>query len=375
MPNKILAPSWGAATLALGLALSATPAYAGFQWLSPNDGSAVQPSATGVYTTAPQSAVTVPAESAPEVISPVIITGEARTVPSDVATSNAAPTPLSQPTTVPLSSARTPSSVHTLVPPAAAPAAAVPAQATKEAPASDLSLATISVAPTEEHAASTGVVKGFASQVPLAFALRQVLPTGYSFSIDPGIDTDTLVSYKGGKPWSETLKSMLTPAGLVEHEQGTVVTIGRGAATLAEKAPSPSPSLSLSSSLPPAPAPALSIQPTKTVGSLNALPTPSEESGLNVSPADGWSAERGETLRKVLTKWCQRSGVELQWLAEYDYPVDASAHFNSSFEDAVRSLLAGFDGARPQPIGELHTNPGAGQMVLVVQSRGNSYSN
>jgi hypothetical protein len=96
---------------------------------------------------------------------------------------------------------------------------------------------------------------------------------------------------------------------------------------------------------------------------------------VNVNSAEGWTAERGDTLRKVLIDWCRHAGVELQWLAEYDYPIEASAHFNGGFEDAVRNLLAGFDSARPQPIGELHTNPNAGQKVLVVQARGNSYSN
>ena len=84
---------------------------------------------------------------------------------------------------------------------------------------------------------------------------------------------------------------------------------------------------------------------------------------------------RGDTLHKVLSDWCQHSNVELQWQAEYDYPVEASAHFEGKFEDAVRGLLAGFDGARPQPVAELHANRGAGQRVLVVQARGNSYSN
>jgi hypothetical protein len=102
------------------------------------------------------------------------------------------------------------------------------------------------------------------------------------------------------------------------------------------------------------------------------MATPAERPSANV---DGWTVQRGETLRKVLTAWCGKAGVELKWLAEYDYPVEASAHYNGGFEEAVRSLFAGFDGARPQPIGELHVNPRAGQDVLVVQARGNSYTN
>jgi hypothetical protein len=110
----------------------------------------------------------------------------------------------------------------------------------------------------------------------------------------------------------------------------------------------------------------------KTSVSPNVL---SEAPVVSAPFADGWSAGRGETLRKVLTGWCSRAGVELKWLAEYDYPIEATARFNGGFEDAVRSLLAGFDGARPQPFGELHANARAGQKVLVIQTRGNSYTN
>ena len=328
MPNKILARSCGTATLVLGLALSATPVYAGFQWVAPTSGAAYQPPA---YHAPALNAYVPPlssATNAPEVISPVIISGDVR---------QTQPTPLSL-----SSSSATP--------------------ALKEGSKVDLATATISAAPSSGDAPSGGdVVQGFASQVPLALALRQVLPIGYSFSIDQGIDMDTLVSYKGGKSWRETLKTMLAPEGFVSHEQGTVITVSRGGgeAPVVDKAPS------------------LSRQSAGTLGQISNFRASSEPSPapIHVSSADGWSAERGDTLRKVLTEWCRRSGVELKWQAEYDYPIEASAHFNNGFEDAVRNLLAGFDGARPQPIGELHSNSSAGQMVLVVHARGNSYSN
>lgn len=87
-----------------------------------------------------------------------------------------------------------------------------------------------------------------------------------------------------------------------------------------------------------------------------------------------WAAMRGETLHKVLEKWGHQAGVEIDWLAEYDYPLQASVAFNGTFEDAVRSLLSGFEQAHPQPIAALHANPSAGQMILVIETRGNSYT-
>jgi hypothetical protein len=219
-------------------------------------------------------------------------------------------------------------------------------------------------------APSTGgdIVQGFASQIPLALALRQVLPVGYNFSIDQNVDMNTSVSYKGGKSWRETIHDMLASAGLTSREQGTTVSVSR--AGLSELAP-----LAIDNS--PMPGQSVGFQEPPSMGHLPNMMASirSDVPSYNVNPADGWTAEHGDTLHKVLSEWCRRANVELQWLAEYDYPVEASAHFSGSFEDAVRNLLAGFETARPQPIGELHSNPSAGQMVLVVSPRGNSYSN
>src|SRR5262249_51167519 len=78
------------------------------------------------------------------------------------------------------------------------------------------------------------VVHGFAKGVPLAVALRQILPTGYAFSIDQGVDTGTLVAFQGGKPWRETLRSALAPVGLALREQGQMVSIGFPSSAKAE---------------------------------------------------------------------------------------------------------------------------------------------
>src|SRR5262245_43129366 len=46
--------------------------------------------------------------------------------------------------------------------------------------------------------ASTGQVEGFADNIPLSVALRQVVPQTHGFSVDQGIDMNTLVSWRGG---------------------------------------------------------------------------------------------------------------------------------------------------------------------------------
>lgn len=307
------------------LVFATTPAHAGFQWMAqPEQAPAYQQAASSGYAT-----VAPAATSAPEIVSPVVISGSATDQSSYVLSS--------------------------------APAQTAPARPIKEV--TDLSSATLTI----PAATANETVRGFGTQIPLALALRQILPVGYNFSIDQNIEIDTAVSYKGGKSWRETVKDMLAPAGLTMREQGAVVTVSRAAPApvAASEAPVLQP---ISSSMPPKPT------VPQTLGTLSSSYTP-DMSGVNVGPGSGWSAQRGDSLHKVLTEWCRRAGVELQWRSEYDYPMEASASFSGDFEDAVRGILAGFEEARPQPVGELHSNPSAGQRLLVVQARGNNYSN
>ncbi|MDD3181275.1 MAG: TcpQ domain-containing protein [Alphaproteobacteria bacterium] len=108
---------------------------------------------------------------------------------------------------------------------------------------------------------------------------------------------------------------------------------------------------------------------------LAAAPAVTESSPYVLDRAvNSWDAVKGGTLQSVLSEWCKRANVELSWQAEYDYPLQASVSLSGSFEGAVRSLLAGFQEANPQPVGYLYNNQAAGQTVLVVQVRGNSYN-
>ena len=74
MPKKIISKFCVAAALVAGLAVSAMPAYAGFEWVAPNDGASNQ---QGSYAPPPAPA----ASSVPEIISPVIISGDSRSQP------------------------------------------------------------------------------------------------------------------------------------------------------------------------------------------------------------------------------------------------------------------------------------------------------
>ena len=57
-------------------------------------------------------------------------------------------------------------------------------------------------------------VVGFGNQVPLAFAIRQIVPAGVAVRYGPGADPAILVDWKGGAPWDQVLKASVKQAGL-----------------------------------------------------------------------------------------------------------------------------------------------------------------
>jgi hypothetical protein len=226
---------------------------------------------------------------------------------------------------------------------------------------------------------TSDVVRGFANHVPLSVALRQLLPVGYGFSVDPAVDLGTQVSFRGGKLWRDTLADALTPVGLAAREQGQMVTVVHVAVN-AEP---------VIEDLPLTPVvPSVSLSPQPHVLALPAAPVAVPQAPILLPPSlpiqtngvssderppllETWNAERGDSLRLVLDRWARRAGVEFNWMSEYDYPLQASVHLTGTFEDAARNLLLGFEAAHPQPVAELHSNSRVGQTVLIVTSRGN----
>ncbi len=155
----------------------------------------------------------------------------------------------------------------------------------------------------------------------------------------------TTVSFQGGRPWRETVREMLIPAGLVMREKGQTIAIGYKTDTTASTLDCIPLRLLQRNTL--SMAPAVTVFPQAVVASHPAPPA-------NLSTSDNWTGERGDSLHKVLDGWCRRARVELDWLSEYDYPLEASVTYKGTFEDAVRTMLVGFEDAHPQPIAELH---------------------
>ena len=76
----------------------------------------------------------------------------------------------------------------------------------------------------------TTVASGFGHEVPLRFAVRQLLPENWRVRYGQGVDPDRLVSWEGGRPWDFVLRDAVKPLSLQAYAapgEARVVQIAR----------------------------------------------------------------------------------------------------------------------------------------------------
>ena len=103
------------------------------------------------------------------------------------------------------------------------PAAEIDARDPAPAPAANPGRKSLS--PTLRRPAPQPVVAGFGDQVPLSFAVRQIVPARFQVAFGETVDSDTPVDWKGGKPRRPTLSDAVRPLGLTVSVVGATVTI------------------------------------------------------------------------------------------------------------------------------------------------------
>lgn len=64
------------------------------------------------------------------------------------------------------------------------------------------------------------VLEGFGSEMPLALALRQIVPAQYAFSFGKNVNPGTAISWTGGQPWNSVLEDALTPLNITFDLKG-----------------------------------------------------------------------------------------------------------------------------------------------------------
>lgn len=99
------------------------------------------------------------------------------------------------------------------------PAAPVVASETGEEPAAE---------PVRPAARSRfNVAYGFGNEVPLSFAVRQIVPSTVTVRFGKTVDPSAIVSWKGDAPWNRVLAAAVRPLGLQITTSATSVLIDR----------------------------------------------------------------------------------------------------------------------------------------------------
>ena len=77
-----------------------------------------------------------------------------------------------------------------------------------------------------------------------------------------------------------------------------------------------------------------------------------------------WVVASGQTLREVLSAWCDKEGWDLAWNTPREYPIEASAVFRGRFVDVASALVRNFERATPIPYAKFYK----GNRVLVIST-------
>ena len=80
---------------------------------------------------------------------------------------------------------------------------------------------------------------------------------------------------------------------------------------------------------------------------------------------EDWLAEEGNTLKGLLSDWCERSGWRLVWNSNRNYTLGAGAMFRGRFADVSSALIRTFARAQPAPMATFYK----GNRGLVVETR------
>ena len=192
---------------------------------------------------------------------------------------------------------------------------------------------------------ATGMVDGFGKDIPLAIALRQVVPPQYAFSFAPGVDQGKPVSWTGGGPWPDVLNTMLASRKLHAEMNGNVLSIVDG------QGPAVSPAQ-------------ISSMP------VNAMPVAMASSSpqpvIDMMKQNHWEAKPGQSLQQTLKDWSAQANVALSWQDAGDMPIGSAFSYDGTFDQAVDALLSLYSGGPKEPRGKLYPNLPQGPSVLVV---------
>lgn len=204
------------------------------------------------------------------------------------------------------------------------------------------------------------VLEGFGKDIPLALALRDIVPSQYAFAYANSSYAGLTVSWEGGKPWQDVLNDTLASKGLGASITRNIIYIQPYASSLGTAPLSPPPKTKYEQA----------ASPNFDTANATGNTTGSTGGNANVLKSNFktvWTARPGYTLREVLENWARVANVQVEWTNPYDYPINDTYSYDGTFARAVAGLITQYNGESPRPVGRLYPNLPKGPSVLVIK--------
>lgn len=177
---------------------------------------------------------------------------------------------------------------------------------------------------------------GFGRDLKLTEALKQIAPSGWTPMFNDGvveafIDRNRLVSWRGGRKWTEVLDILASENNLIVDLDWSRRTLNVSFRAMAPK--------------------------TLSAGAAPSVPT--------APVVQSWIAKSGSTLRTAVTEWATKEGWQVVWGPTFDYPIVAQLSFDGSFLDAIVEIFRSYEKADRPLLVDVH----AAQKLLYITAR------
>lgn len=202
-------------------------------------------------------------------------------------------------------------------------------------------------------------LRGWANDIELMTALKQVVPTGWKAKKVGSVDMNRKVSWQGGKHWVEILSNIASTSGFTAKVDwnSKEVTIVGGSSSAS--------TLTTSSSTTTGKNPFSANSSTK-IGS------PSLSSAISTTPvvssySQTWLLSKNKTLKENIQDWASKAGWTVSWDAP-DYRIVADVTLTGSIDDSngpIARIIAAYQTAEQPLIAKLSE----GNKVIRIESR------
>lgn len=187
---------------------------------------------------------------------------------------------------------------------------------------------------------------GFGADMPLAFALQQIVPKGYTYAFGKGVNMGAPVSWNGGKAWPSVIQDMIAPLHLHVSINNNKAFISKSGAPLGISKIQNRPPMQKNKVATRTPTPVTKSSVPVEIHNMQpvtvALAPIKKQAKQTVPPAGSaqfWQAHRGQNLRDALIQWSPQANIELSWHATEDYRINDNVLIKDDFSSAIIELF------------------------------------